>query len=287
MKLPTRSATQHTKRYGIYALGNWCQGIFNWVRFVHFRRPDTRHGMLGNPSTFVFALVLLAALIYAVVIFVDRPYLSWLRSPDFETTQLFQIITRFGSVTWILAVSGIVMVVLSLLTADRFQKAEHLLWHRLFLNAYYLFTGIAFSGLLGNLLKNAIGRARPPFTPEGYTWFSMPFEDRYQFAAFPSGHSTTGGAIAVGLALLFPRWRWFFLIAGALIALSRPMLGVHFPSDAIAGFAFGGFFVWFYARSFARKRLLFCFDDAGKLRLRGENNVSFSQIRALMARPGK
>jgi len=54
-----------------------------------------------------------------------------------------------------------------------------------------------------------------------------------------------------------------FVVAGVWVALSRPALGVHFPSDVFAGFCLGAGFTWFYARSFARKRLLFGFDEKG------------------------
>ena len=45
-------------------------------------------------------------------------------------------------------------------------------------------------------------------------------------------------------------------------------MGAHFPSDVVAGFTLGVVFTWLYARSFARKRLLFEFSSSGRLRLR-------------------
>ncbi|MEC9342964.1 MAG: phosphatase PAP2 family protein, partial [Pseudomonadota bacterium] len=62
--------------------------------------------------------------------------------------------------------------------------------------------------------------------------------------------------------------RVFILLLGVWIAVSRPVLGVHFPSDILAGFCLGGVFSWLYARAFARKRLLFGFNRDGGLRVR-------------------
>ncbi|MGI9352842.1 MAG: phosphatase PAP2 family protein, partial [Rhizobiaceae bacterium] len=45
-------------------------------------------------------------------------------------------------------------------------------------------------------------------------------------------------------------------------------VGAHFPSDVLAGLSLGFIFTWIYARSFARKRLLFEFGSNGELRLR-------------------
>ncbi len=74
----------------------------------------------------------------------------------------------------------------------------------------------------------------------------------------------------MALALLFPRFQYVFLALGVFAALTRNFVGAHFPSDVWPGFVFGAVFSWLYARSFARKRLLFHFEPDGSLGLRGE-----------------
>jgi undecaprenyl-diphosphatase len=96
-------------------------------------------------------------------------------------------------------------------------------------------------GLLGanpvtGLLKPRFARVRPPFVD----WPDF---------SFPSGHAF-GSAVVYGMLALVvlrvwagSRWRW--VPAGALwawiglVALSRPMLGVHYPSDVLAGLCLG------------------------------------------------
>ncbi len=249
---------------------NWLFDIIEYFRFVHTRRID-RHNALLPLSRFLWLVIFgCIGLIYALFIWADPLFLEWFRQPNRQYPQIFKYITLLGKVNWILAITGVILIGLSLANAKRFSARKIIVWHRIFLNAYFVFTGVIFSGLLGNLFKNAIGRARPAFTPEADIWRSIPFEHHYQFASFPSGHATTGGAIFMALALLFPRWRWFFIVSGILVAVSRPVLGVHFPSDVAAGLIFGCGFVWLYARIFARKRLLFKFGHNGRLVLRGE-----------------
>jgi membrane-associated phospholipid phosphatase len=58
-------------------------------------------------------------------------------------------------------------------------------------------------------------------------------------SSFPSAHAATSFAGAVCIGTLRPRLRAPLLAAAALMALTRPYLGVHYPSDVAAGAAVG------------------------------------------------
>jgi membrane-associated phospholipid phosphatase len=59
--------------------------------------------------------------------------------------------------------------------------------------------------------------------------------------SFPSGHTSTAFATATAISLAYPKW---YVIApsfawAAVVAYSRLHLGVHFPSDVLAGMLIG------------------------------------------------
>ena len=55
--------------------------------------------------------------------------------------------------------------------------------------------------------------------------------------SYPSAHATTSAAGAVAFARVLPAAPLYALAAA--LAISRPYLGVHYPSDSVAGAALG------------------------------------------------
>lgn len=245
------------------ALSRWWCGIGNWFSFVNRRRIDARFPVFPEFLRVAEFLAIFLFVLALVLFFVDPFYLEAVRDEEWAPRRIFEITTELGRSGWVLYPSGTALILYSLFRPGAMVSRSAHIAHTMMLAVYYIFTTVAFSGLIANALKNLIGRARPEYVTSGEVWESFPLRDTFEFASFPSGHATTAGALALGLALLFPRIRIFFLLGGIWIAISRPAVGVHFPSDIFAGFCLGGAFSYVYARAFARKRLLFAFDNSG------------------------
>ena len=71
-------------------------------------------------------------------------------------------------------------------------------------------------------------------------------------AAFPSAHATVFAALGMTIFLQNRRIGKWLLLAALLIGLARIMVGVHWPSDILAGFLLGGL-VAFIAHHLALK----------------------------------
>ena len=99
-----------------------------------------------------------------------------------------------------------------------------------------LFVGSLVGRLLVELQKYELGRLRPDEHPHLVNVHNL---------SFPSGHSANAMMVYVAMALMLGEgdrrllWLVAALLLSVLIGLSRMMLGVHWPSDVLAGWSFG------------------------------------------------
>lgn len=101
-------------------------------------------------------------------------------------------------------------------------------------------SALVVASLASGVLKDALDRARPAVAEPGISALVPIPAD----ASLPSGHAATAAAAAGVVALLHPRLRLPLAALVALIGLSRVYLGVHYPSDVLAGLALGLAIAW-------------------------------------------
>lgn len=154
-----------------------------------------------------------------IVIITDWP--AWLRVP-------FLAITFIGQ--------PLSLIIFAAITAYLTWDSPHIVWS---------LAAALGAMLLNTLLKHFAHRTRPDTLYVSHMYFKS--------ASFPSGHAF-GGAVVFGLlayiALQYIAAPWgaiaavFISLIIAGIGLSRIYLGAHYPTDVLAGWILGSFFLW-------------------------------------------
>jgi membrane-associated phospholipid phosphatase len=91
---------------------------------------------------------------------------------------------------------------------------------------------LVFGSFVANQVVKFVARRPRPNLPD-----LPPLVHTMSHRSYPSAHATTSAAAAVALSRVLPHAP-LYAVAGGL-ALSRLYLGVHYPSDTVAGFALG------------------------------------------------
>jgi undecaprenyl-diphosphatase len=151
----------------------------------------------------------------AALLWIHSTFPGWLDGP-------MRVITALGYFWFVLALLAVVVLLF-------YRKG----WK---LSAILLLVSTAGSAVLTTVLKSVFQRARPELFDSGY---------HASFYSFPSGHATVAvgfyGMLTLVLAYrLRGAARWAAVVSGIIVVLligfSRLYLGVHYPTDIVAGY---------------------------------------------------
>lgn len=121
---------------------------------------------------------------------------------------------------------------ISLFTYGKIKKDKDAVW-----NSFESATCQLINGVITTTMKYSFNRPRPFVTyPNDFTKHSVAGSK-----SFPSGHTSMAFAAATNISLMYPKW---YVIAPAFawastVGYSRMYLGVHYPSDVLAGMIVG------------------------------------------------
>lgn len=198
----------------------------------------------------LFGIGMVAALVFAFIAIADEVTEGDTHEIDIAILELFRApgdpSQMIGSFRFQEAVRDITaMGSFSILTLIVSSVVIYLLMTRR-AGAAILVAGAVISGaLLSDLLKEVFDRPRPEFSAVAGELS----------ASFPSGHSMISAVTYLTLGALIARLSdrkrekvFFFgvaIVLTALVGASRVLLGVHYPSDVLAGWALGA--AWAFA----------------------------------------
>ena len=214
-------------------------------------------------------LVLALSLIFLCMLIVDPLMLEQVKALPQGVRKFFKTITDIGKSNWMLIPTG-TAVALALVLRQRYGGWRNAAAYGLIASTIgFVFVSIGGAGLIANLTKNILGRARPKLFetagPIDFNFFA--FDPAY--ASLPSGHATNIFAFATVIAMLWPRGRVLLYTLAAWIAASRVLIGQHYVTDVVLGAILGTVFPYWVRDRFAARRWLFERTPDGGYRLRG------------------
>jgi undecaprenyl-diphosphatase len=117
--------------------------------------------------------------------------------------------------------------------------------------AWFMLAAVSVSAIVSNILKYSLALPRP--------YKLYPFIEKLSGGGsptFPSGHTADAFAFALAFCLCFRNKYLSALVFlwACLIAYSRMALGVHFPSDVLAGALIGLASAWLFHRLIPHRR---------------------------------
>lgn len=251
----TATAPQRWIRDFLHVLNLWTGAVF--------RRPRP----VRDPEAFVPAWhrlatsgMFLAAGVVVSMLLLDAAALRAANTVPHWVNRAFNEFTDFGRSVWFLVPLGVCYLLAVALAANRPGRFTYGVLASIAVRLGFMFVAIGLPGLLASVVKRLIGRARPsefgPFAYEPLSW-------RSEFASLPSGHTTTTFAALVAVGVIFPRIRMVMWLFAVMMGVSRVIVSSHFPSDVIAGAAFGAFGAILVRDWFAARRLGFVIGSDG------------------------
>lgn len=227
------------------------------------RTPPVTDGLLSARG--MFATIVGIVIIIVMTVTVDGPAASWARSIDGDAKAWVDLFAKTGDSLYSLVPSGSCALLFGGLYLHRQGTARGRVYLWLAAAAGFVFVSIAFSGILTNVVKIVIGRARPEVAVSLYWPDFRPFARHGAYHSFPSGHANTLFAIAMALGCFFPRARAILLALAVPLALCRVMQFKHFPSDAAGGAGLAVLTTLWLQDRFARWNLVFDYGPRGRI----------------------
>ena len=206
-----------------------------------------------SPAARIAAATTVTAVAVAISIDrVDRPLALFLHAKGPDLHALFDLIGRLGEAWGWLILFALAFAALH--WGGALPRLRPLMPRLRALSAVpaFVVVSIAAAGLVVDVLKIGFGRMRPKLLFNGdlygFTWLAW----RPDHWSFPSGHTATIVALMTALWWVWPRHLLFYILAAAIVAACRIVVGAHYPSDVMAGALIAVLTTRFVAAGFER-----------------------------------
>ncbi len=177
---------------------------------------------------FKYALLVVSSAVSILIsyLYIDRTLAQMcLHDSTWHSASFFTMIKQLGVSTPYLIGSASLYLFFNFIYKNKFY-ANH---------ALLIFSAVAFSGIVTDIIKVLLGRFRPTMLFEhGLYGFDF-FHIESLMTSFPSGHTTTAFALAMYIAHYWPKYSIIGWILAIAVGMSRVVQTFHYLSDVLAG----------------------------------------------------
>jgi len=176
------------------------------------------------------SLIYIACLLPVFLFYFDKVIVRWMKYSYkyMEIHRLFKYIDPYVDIVG----NGLTLILFAFILF-LFGKYVN---SRFYIVGRSLFSGLLTAGLIVQILKHLVGRARPRLTHDS-VFIGPSFQSSYD--SFPSGHTVMVFCLAYILSKRFPRYKILFYLFALIVGFDRIGDISHFPSDVLAGMVIG------------------------------------------------
>jgi membrane-associated phospholipid phosphatase len=257
-------------RPGIAPSSNYPQQLLALVRVSAMRLvgpPSHRHRKRAEQNLLrqIFMLIVFGGgVIAGLMAAIDANEIGMMPARGEPSLWPIRILTDFGKDTFVLW-SLVAALVAIWMLAPLLQLTSRLRLLSVGTRLQYLFLAVLVPVLSAEVMKWAVGRARPFVGGKAHAFNFAPFSGTEAYFSFPSGHAVTSFALAFAIGAIWARARLAMSIYAVGIAITRLVLLAHHPSDVVGGALVGVIGAMFVRFWFASRRLVFSIGQDGEI----------------------
>jgi membrane-associated phospholipid phosphatase len=276
-----KAAFQAPSNAIVQSVGGSVRTSAMWLQRKRRVLPSPRYAWSTREQGIAIALLVIGAAVFCMLFADGAATINSKRLPH-VLVEVSNWLSDFGKSQWFLWPAALVLAACALAgTLSTLTRTQHRVLAAIAVRAQFVFIAIAVPGLVTQILKRIVGRARPLVIdwhiPHPFTY--KPFTNNGDFNSLPSGHATGAVSAAIVLGAIWPKARPYLWVYAIYICITRVIGLSHHVSDVLIGALVAALCAVLIRNAYAARGLVFYRDEFG--RIMPKPGPSWRRIKAL------
>jgi membrane-associated phospholipid phosphatase len=262
-----KAALQAPSNAFVQSVGGSVRTSAMWLQRKPRAMPPLPHAWSPREQGIAIALFLIGAAVFSMFFADGAATINSKRLPHM-LVEVSNWLSDFGKSQWFLWPAAFVLAACALAgTSNALTRTQHRVLAAIAVRAQFVFIAVAVPGLVTQIVKRIVGRARPLVIdwhiPHPFIY--KPFTNNGDFNSLPSGHATGAVSAAIVLGALWPRARPYLWVYAIYICVTRVIGLSHHVSDVLIGALIGAGCAVLIRNAYAARGLIFHHDEFGRI----------------------